>query len=85
MLVGSYVRRVSSLGDNAGLGPYSAVSIKLVAAVSLVVVVALLAVEARVTLCSYTYTLTWLDKGHLWSNSQCLSYNFYAETQLMLI
>lgn len=60
-LVGTDMTRVSTLGDDSGIWPNGTISVDLVAAVGLVVVFALLAVQARVDLSAYANSLSRLD------------------------
>ena len=68
--MGSHMRRVSALGDDAGIGPLCAIGIELLRAIGLVFVLALPAVEARVRLGSDTDSLAGLDQGDLGSNAE---------------
>lgn len=75
VLVCAYVGRVSSLGDDSSLRPFRTVGVQLMAAVSLVVVLALAAFKAGVGLCAYTNSLTNLDEGDFWANAKSSSDN----------
>jgi len=76
VLVGSNMRRVASLGDDSGLGPFGTVSIQLMTAVCLVIGVALSAVETRVGLSTNTNSLSGLDQGDLWTDAQSCTDDF---------
>ncbi len=76
MLVGAHVRGVASLGNDAGVRPFRAVGIQLMAAVGLVVIFALAAIEAGVRLSSYSDTLAGLDECDFWSNAERFANNF---------
>lgn len=76
MLMCADVRRVSSLGHNSGLWPHGTISIELMAAVRLVIILALAALETRVRLRSNSYALSRLDECHLGSNAESCADNF---------
>ena len=61
VLVCAHVRGVASLGDDAAVGPLGTVGIQLMAAVCLIVVLALAAVQTGVGLRSYANALAWLN------------------------
>lgn len=75
MLVRPDVRGVTALRYNARVRPNGAVCVKLVLAVRLVVVLALFAFEASVTLSTDTNALSFLDQGNLGSNTNGLANN----------
>ena len=75
VLVGADVGRVAALRDDAGLGPGGAVGVQLLAAVGLVVVFALAAVEARVGLGTDADALALLDQGDLGADANSLADN----------
>jgi hypothetical protein len=77
VLVCAHVRGVASLGDDAAVGPLGAVGIQLMAAVCLVIVLALPAVETGVGLRSYANALAWLNQGDFRTNSQSFPNNFW--------
>lgn len=70
--------RVPALRYNPSAGPYSAVRIDLVAAIRLVVIIALIAVETRVNLSAHTDSRTSLDKRYFWTNSESNPDDFMA-------
>ena len=63
VLVGSHVRRVAALGDDASAGPDGAVGVELLGAVGLVVVLALFAAQAGPGLGTDTDALALLGQG----------------------
>lgn len=65
VLVCSHMAGVATLGDDACVGPFGAVRVQLFLAVGFVVVFALSAVEARITLSSDTNALAFFNKRHL--------------------
>lgn len=75
MLVCADVRRVTSLRHDSRLRPDSTVGIQLLTAVRLVIRLALLAIQARVALSSYTDSLSDLDQSDLGTDSQRCAYD----------
>lgn len=69
----SHVRRVTSLGDDARLGPDGAKRVHLLGAVRLVVVLALAALEARPRLGADADALAGLDEGDLGADAEGLA------------
>lgn len=81
MLVGSHVRGVATLGDDASLGPDGAEGVHLLGAVRLVVVLALAALEARPRLGADADALAGLDQGDLGADAQGLADDLVADGQ----
>lgn len=77
VFVCAHMRRVASLGDNSCLWPLCTIGIQLVAAVSLIIVLALAALKAGVGLCAYTNSLARLDEGDFWTNAKSSAHNLW--------
>ena len=75
---------ITTLGDDASIGPLGAVGIELVFAVGLVLILALPTVKAGVGLGSNTDSLTGLDQGDLRSDAEGGANNFYRKTDVSL-
>ena len=78
MLMSSHMTTITTLRYHTSLGPLSTISIQLLAAISLVVVVALPAIQARIRLCSNTHSLTLLDQGNLGTDANSRADDFYS-------
>jgi len=77
MLVRPNVFRISALGNNSRLWPNRTIGIKLMSTICLVVILALFALQARITLRADSNSTSLFDKRHFWSNSHCCAHNFY--------
>jgi hypothetical protein len=73
--------RVPALRYNPGAGPYSAVRIDLMAAIRLVVIIALIAVETRVDLSAHTDSRTSFDERYFGTDSDSSPDDFVAAAQ----
>jgi hypothetical protein len=80
-LVRADVAGVAALGDDAGLGPDGAVGIELVDAVGLVIVLALLALQAGVELGADADALARLDQSDLGPDAQGLANDLVADAE----
>jgi hypothetical protein len=70
------VGRISSLAHDSRIGPHGTVSIELMHTVRLIVILALLALQTRVTLRANTDSLSRLDECDFRSNTERCSNNF---------
>ena len=80
-LMCSHMTGVPSLRDNSGVGPYGTVRILLMHTVRLIVVLALLALQAGVQLGAEAYALPRLDQRHLGTDTQSLANDLVANRQ----
>lgn len=77
----SHVAGISSLSDNSRIRPHGAISIHLVHTVGLIVILALLTLQARVQLSAHTYALPGLDQRHLGPDTESLPNDLVANSQ----
>jgi hypothetical protein len=80
-LMRSHVAGIASLSDNSSFRPDGAISIHLMHTVGLIVILALLALQARVQLGAHTYALPGLDQRHLGPDTKSLPNDLVANSQ----
>src|SRR4051812_44777115 len=78
MLVCPNMASITTLANNSRVRPHSTIGIQLMLAISLVIILALSALQTRVGLGADTDTLAFFDECYFRADAHCRSYDFYS-------